>query len=112
MTSPQSRPLDVFEDDRDAALAEAAAAGRLDDDFLERFDAQFPRLHGLFTRLYGDRPDGQAQLAQIVATASASWNSRPLDLKVRDRQRASDPDWFQSERMLGGVCYVDRFGGR
>lgn len=111
MTSPQFRPLDVFEDDRDAALAEAAAAGRLDDDFLERFDAQFPRLHGLFTRLYGDRPDGQAQLAQIVAAASASWNSRPLDLKVRDRQRASDPDWFQSERMLGGVCYVDRFGG-
>lgn len=111
MTTSDIRPLDVFDDDREAALAAAEAAGRVDDDFLERFDVQFPRLHGLFTRLYGDRPDGQDQLAQVVAAASSSWNSRPLDLKVRDRQRASDPDWFQSERMLGGVCYVDRFGG-
>lgn len=111
MTTPDIRPLGDLHEDRAAALAAAEAIGRLDDDFLERFDAQFPRLQGLFTRLYGDRADGQAQLAEVVAAASASWNTRPLDLKVRDRQRASDPDWFQSERMLGGVCYVDRFGG-
>lgn len=111
MTSPDFRPLDTLDDDRAAALAAAEASGRVDDDFLERFDAQFPRLHDLFTRLYGDRPDGQDQLAQVVAAASASWNTRPLDLKVRDRLHGADPDWFQSERMLGGVCYVDRFGG-
>lgn len=111
MTTPDIRPLDGIDDDRAAALAAAEAAGRLDDDFLARFDAHFPRLHGLFTRLYGNRADGQEHLAQVVAAASSSWNSRPLDLKVRDRQRAADPDWFQSERMLGGVCYVDRFGG-
>lgn len=103
--------LTTLETDRAAALAAAEAAGRLDDAFLARFDAQFPRLHGLFTRLYGDRPDGAEQLAQTVAAASASWNARPLDLKVHDAQRAADPDWFQSERMLGGVCYVDRFAG-
>ncbi len=108
MSSDDIRPLGEIDDDRAAALA---AAGSVDDDFLERFDAQFPRLHALFTRLYGDRADGQTQLAEVVGAASASWNSRPLDLKVRDRQRSADPDWFQSERMLGGVCYVDRFGG-
>ncbi|WP_292830918.1 amylosucrase [Microbacterium sp.] len=111
MTIPAVRPVDVFDEDRAAALAAASTSGRVDDDFLERFDAHFPRLHGLFTRLYGARPDRREQLAQVVATASASWNTRPLDLKVHDRQRRSDPDWFQSERMLGGVCYVDRFGG-
>ncbi|MDQ1128382.1 amylosucrase [Microbacterium sp. SORGH_AS 888] len=46
-----------------------------------------------------------------VAAASRSWNARPLDLKVHDAQREARPDWFQSERMLGGVCYVDRYAG-
>jgi len=97
--------------DRTAALDAAAAAGRTDDAFLARFDEQFPRLHDLFARLYGERRDGQEQLAQTIAEASVSWNARPLELKVRDARRAADPDWFQSERMLGGVCYVDRYAG-
>jgi amylosucrase len=25
--------------------------------------------------------------------------------------READPTWFQSEQMLGGVCYVDLFAG-
>ncbi|MBF4562090.1 alpha-amylase family protein [Microbacterium sp. VKM Ac-2870] len=97
--------------DRPAALEACEAIGRTDDGFLARFDAQFPRLHALFARLYGQRADGLEQLAATVAAASASWNARPLDLKVRDAQREADQDWFQSERMLGGVCYVDRYAG-
>ena len=103
--------LTTLASDRTAALDAAEAAGRVDDAFLDRFDAQFPRLHGLFTRLYGERPDGQEQLAATVAAASTSWNARPLELKVRDAQREADAGWFQSERMLGGVAYVDRFAG-
>lgn len=104
------RPLGDAADDRAEALAAAEAAGRVDDAFLERFEEQFPRLHGLFARLYADRPDGGDALARVVARASASWNARPLDLRVRDGLRAGS-DWFESERMLGGVCYVDRYGG-
>ena len=37
--------------------------------------------------------------------------ARPADLKALDAQREADPDWFQAERMLGGVCYVDLFAG-
>ncbi|EIC08375.1 alpha amylase catalytic region [Microbacterium laevaniformans OR221] len=103
--------LTTSDADRVAALEACEAAGRLDDAFLTRFDEQFPRLHGLFTRLYGERTDGREQLAATVAAASASWSARPLDLKVHDAQRAAAPEWFQSERMLGGVCYVDRFAG-
>ncbi|WP_336625559.1 MULTISPECIES: alpha-amylase family protein [unclassified Microbacterium] len=103
--------LTTLASDRTAALDAAEAAGRVDDAFRGRFDAQFPRLHGLFTRLYGERPDGQEQLAATVAAASTSWNARPLELKVRDAQREADAGWFQSERMLGGVAYVDRFAG-
>ncbi|MFT3797292.1 alpha-amylase family protein [Microbacterium sp.] len=95
--------------DVDRAAARAAVEATADEAFLARFDDQFPRLHDLFTRLYGERADGQEQLSATVAAASASWSTRPLDLKVRDAQR--DPGWFQSERMLGGVCYVDRYAG-
>ena len=103
--------LTSLDDDRAAALDAAAAVGHIDEAFLARFDHEFPRLHALFTQLYGQRADGREQLAQTIADASASWNIRPLDLKVRDARRAADPDWFQSERMLGGVCYVDRYAG-
>ncbi|RLK52751.1 alpha-amylase family protein [Microbacterium telephonicum] len=103
--------LSTIDADRAAALTAAESAGRVDDDFLTRFDAVFPRLHTLFSRLYGVRPDGGDALAQVIARASASWNARPLDLKVGGNRRAEDPDWFQSERMLAGVCYVDRYGG-
>ncbi len=99
------------ETDRRAALDACEAGGRVDEAFLARVDEHFPRLHELFTRLYGGRADGREELAATVAAASASWNARPLDLKVRDAQRGADPGWFQSERMLGGACYVDRYAG-
>jgi amylosucrase len=83
----------------------------VDDAFAARLDEQFPRLHGLFRTLYGERSDALEQLADVIAAAAASWNSRPLELRARDAQRAADPGWFQSERMLGGVCYVDRYAG-
>ncbi|MCT9821412.1 alpha-amylase family glycosyl hydrolase [Microbacterium sp. W1N] len=103
--------LSTLDVDRAAADAAADAAGRVDDAFAARLDVQFPGLHERFLLLYGDRPDGQDALAQVVALASSSWNARPLDLKVHDARRSAEPDWFQSERTLAGVCYVDRFGG-
>ena len=39
------------------------------------------------------------------------WLARPAELQALDAAREADPTWFQSERMLGGVCYVDLFAG-
>ncbi|WP_426321760.1 amylosucrase [Microbacterium sp. E-13] len=98
--------------DREFALgAERRALGHDDGAFLTRFDKSFPVLHDLFVQLYGERPDGREALAGVVASAAASWRTRSIELKAHDRRREADPDWFQSERMLGGVCYVDRFAG-
>jgi len=36
---------------------------------------------------------------------------RPADLRQLDRQREQNPLWFQSNQVLGGVCYVDLFAG-
>jgi amylosucrase len=103
---------DEFDIHRDTILSLAEShAGRLDDAFLARFDAHAPRLHALFRPLYGERPDGLEQLAAVIGEAAASWNARPLELKARDAQREEEPGWFESERMLGAVAYVDRYAG-
>ncbi|WDF32564.1 alpha-amylase family protein [Arthrobacter agilis] len=77
--------------------------------FEARFDREFPRLQSLFHRLYG--PDADAELLQVVLDAAVSWQERPADLKAIDASRAMAPDWFQSNRTLGGVCYVDLYAG-
>ncbi|MCK6079643.1 amylosucrase [Microbacterium sp. EYE_5] len=98
----------------DVRAAEAAAdaeLGGMDAGFRERFDEVFPVLHGLFLELYGDRDDGREALAAVVGSAAGAWRDRPQSLKALDARRSTDPEWYLSERMLGGVCYVDRYAG-
>ena len=78
-------------------------------DFERRFDRHFPDLARLFHSLYGPRPDFQDQLESLVLETARSWKERPTDLKMLDAEREGSGDWFQSNRMLGGVCYVDRY---
>ena len=88
-----------------------ARVGAFDNSFAARYAEHFPELHRLFLLVYGERADGLEALAELVALALRSWNERPGDLKALDAERSADPEWFRSERMLGGVCYVDRYAG-
>ncbi|AOX46781.1 amylosucrase [Microbacterium sp. BH-3-3-3] len=97
-------------DDVSEIIADLLADG-VDREFLPHVEAHLPRLHDLFVQLYGERPDGRERLASVVDLARRSWALRPTELKAIDRERESEPGWFESERMLGGVCYVDRYAG-
>jgi len=77
--------------------------------FTRRLDAHFPRLFNLLVTLYGAHYDFFYHLENILAIAARSWLARPADLKALDAARESEPDWFHSNAMLGGVCYVDLF---
>ncbi len=44
-------------------------------------------------------------------SAASSWFERPAWLKDLDARRETEPGWFQSQQMVGGVCYVDLFAG-
>ncbi|OAH50508.1 amylosucrase [Microbacterium oleivorans] len=101
-------PTTDFEAARAAVRAEL---GGPDAAFDARLQESLPVLHDLFLQLYGEREDGREALAAVVASAAASWRDRPDDLKALDRRRTADPEWYLSERMLGGVCYVDRYAG-
>jgi amylosucrase len=79
--------------------------------FCARVERHFPALFTESAALYGERPDFLEFLSTLLGTAFDAWAARPGDLKALDRRREADPLWFQSEKMLGGVCYVDKFAG-
>jgi len=79
--------------------------------FEERLEAHFPDIFRLLHALYGTQYDFFYHLEQILATAAEMYIARPRDLKMFDRLREENPLWFQSQEMLGGVCYVDQFAG-
>jgi amylosucrase len=76
-----------------------------------RLRREWERLFGLLIDLYGQHYDFFYHLEQLLHAATRSWLARPGWLKDLDARREADPDWFQSQRMIGGVCYVDLFGG-
>lgn len=69
------------------------------------FDAIFTHLYAL----YGSRYDFFYHLLHITQSALDMAAARPASLRKLDQSRLQTPDWFQSEQMLGGVCYVDLF---
>lgn len=77
--------------------------------FLSRLEERFIALIDLLSSLYGTRPDFAEQLEQILVTAAQAFLARPSALHALDASR--DAQWFQNERMVGGVCYVDLYAG-
>jgi amylosucrase len=75
--------------------------------FSERLQQHLPALLGELSPLYGQRPDFLEAIDTILSTAWQAWCARPADLRARDAQRESQPDWLLSEKMLGAVCYAD-----
>ncbi|MDJ0319094.1 alpha-amylase family glycosyl hydrolase [Pseudarthrobacter sp. PS3-L1] len=80
-----------------------------DADFQAHLDMHFAELCELFHSLYGGRADWLDQLTALIQQCAQSWRERPAGLKAMDAERAGNTGWFQSNTMLGGVCYVDRY---
>lgn len=79
--------------------------------FEARLRREWERLFGLLIALYGDNYDFFYHLEQLLLAAGRNWLARPDWLKQLDTRREADPEWFQSQGMVGGVLYVDLFGG-
>ena len=74
-----------------------------------RIDRELPRLQGLFERIYGQSDQTEAELCSLLVQVAVSAQERSDELTALDARRVADPTWFQSNDMLGGVCYVDRY---
>ncbi|GAB5442843.1 MAG: alpha-amylase family glycosyl hydrolase [Fuerstiella sp.] len=81
----------------------------LQQEFDHRLDLYWPELFQVLFDLYGHRYDFFYHLEQILLTAAAAWADRPERLREVDRHRINEPDWFLSERIVGGALYVDLF---
>ena len=79
--------------------------------FTQRLNAHFTRLFKLLYRVYGQQYDFFYYLEELLNIAARMWLARSDQLKTLDVTREQDPQWYQSNQMLGGVCYVDLFAG-
>ncbi|MCB9784592.1 MAG: amylosucrase [Candidatus Omnitrophica bacterium] len=92
---------------------EARFASRVDEEewhgYVERLDHHFEQLFRCLYSLYGGQYDFFYHMENIVSSATEMWIDRPNELKALDALRSADPYWYQSNRMLGAMCYVDLF---
>jgi len=95
-------PAGVFSSDLPAPSTDQAL-------FVQRIGRHGPRLVDLFLTLYKNRADARKWLKRLFTIMAESWDRRSDELRTLDRAREVDPSWFQSEKMVGGVLYVDLF---
>ena len=79
--------------------------------FTARLHRHFPLLFRLYYSLYSSRYDFFFHIEDLLASLARGWFQRPADLRNLDQAREQEPLWFQSNQLLGGVCYVDLFAG-
>jgi amylosucrase len=79
--------------------------------FKARLIQNFPDLFNLYHNLYGRRYDFFFHLENLLLSLAKAAFDRPIDLRKLDNRRETEPDWFQSNQMVGAVCYVDLFAG-
>ena len=77
--------------------------------FSTRLQKHFPQLFKLYFEIYHEQYDFFFHLEDLLVSLSSSWFARPADLQKLDNAREKNPLWFQSNKMIGGVCYVDLF---
>jgi amylosucrase len=80
-------------------------------EFRDRLHLYFPELFARLALLYGHHYDFFYQIEQLLVEMGRSWFARSPELKTLDRERVCHPHWFQSQRMLAAVYYVDLLTG-
>ncbi|QDV69877.1 Amylosucrase [Rosistilla carotiformis] len=78
-------------------------------DFEVRLTQHWRPLFRLLMQLYGTRYDFFFHLQQILVTAAEAWAVRSPVLRAQDHHRINEPDWFSSQKVVGGALYVDLF---
>ena len=77
--------------------------------FLERFETHFEALAIPVSNLYKSQIDFYKHFEALCLALLDAWKQRPEYLKKLDEERIQNPNWFQSNQMMGAVCYVDLF---
>ena len=108
--SPAART--AFESAAGSTHAALSALPKRDRDiFMLRLGRYWQDLFDGLTPPYAAREDFDRFLQKLVFLLAESYRARSEELKLLDLERSLNPGWFQSERLVGYVFYVDRFAG-
>lgn len=64
-------------------------------------------LRWLYMELYGN----QEKFAELCENMAVFYKERPEGLKLQDRKREENLDWYKKNDMLGMMFYIDNFAG-
>jgi amylosucrase len=81
------------------------------DAFLARLDQLRFDITEPLEQVYCGTGDLTRLVTGLILDAAAAAAERPAALRRLDYRREIDPGWFQRSRMIGYVCYADRFAG-
>ncbi len=101
---PELGPAVEYDARSRLGLAEADA-------FLARLESLSFDITGPLGQVYGGVVDVDKLATRLVLDALEVTAARPPEMRRLDRRREIDPAWFQRSRMIGYVCYADRFAG-
>lgn len=79
--------------------------------FIERIEQYIEDIIGPLSLLYGKRNDFNTVLGKCIEIIAKSYCERSIELRILDLKRLGESDWYKSQKMVGYVCYVDRFAG-
>jgi len=78
-------------------------------EFKKRLQKNFISLFNLYAELYSEQYDFFYHLEDLIVSIAKSWLNRSNELRKLDKTREKNLLWFQSNKMIGGVCYVDLY---
>ena len=93
------------------SLARERLGAQEADAFLARLEQALFDIREPLEALYGEVVDVDELVNDLVSDAIDARAARPEKLRIIDRRREIDQAWFQRSRMIGYVCYADRFAG-
>ncbi|MEZ6123018.1 MAG: amylosucrase [Planctomycetaceae bacterium] len=93
----------------DAMWLEYGIGADVQREFYRRLHLYWYEVFDALLDLYGTRYDFFYHLQQILITTARAWIDRPDALRALDEHRVNEPDWFESETVVGGALYVDLF---
>ena len=77
-------------------------------EFSARFEAREEELRSIYMSLYNDDEQAYEYFAGMLWRA---YSDRPETLRVIDRSREADPEWYRDRGLVGMLMYVDAFAG-
>lgn len=77
--------------------------------FLTRIGANFPIISDLFERLYQNHPNKKEAFDDLMIRVIENFKKRSETLKKSDIERAKNPNWYSSQKIVGMMLYTDRF---